>query len=145
MIVSLKEIFFKNYHRQGAQLNQSNQNIEFVFGESNKYHQIGISYLEFEITVRKNDDTKFHYDDAIRLVNNGFVFCFKEALVSTTHGSVIEHSKFCGQKSTVMKVISNKADDLLSQFDNVNEMIFQSLRDLLTYHLKTVIFLSKKC
>ena len=31
----------KIYHQQGAQLNQSDQNIEFNFGEHNNYHQIG--------------------------------------------------------------------------------------------------------
>ena len=36
-------------------------------------------------------------------------------------GSDIEHNKFCGQISTVMKVISNKDEDLLSQFGNINE------------------------
>ena len=41
--------------------------------------------------------------------------------MSTTIGSDIEHNKFCGQVSTIMKVISIKDDDLLSQFGNINE------------------------
>ena len=41
--------------------------------------------------------------------------------MSTTIGSDIEHDKFCGQIFTIMKVISNKDDDLLSQFGNINE------------------------
>ena len=56
----IKRDFTKIYHRQGDQLNQSDQNIEFIFGENNNYHQIGNAYLEFIITVRKNDDTRFH-------------------------------------------------------------------------------------
>ena len=28
---------------------------------------------------------------------------------------------FCGQVSTIMKVMSNKDGDILSQFDNINE------------------------
>ena len=79
-----------------TQLNQSDQNMEFIFGENNKYHQIGNSYLEFDITVRKSDSTNFHYDDPVRLVNNGFAFCFKEARLSTTLGSDIETNIFCG-------------------------------------------------
>ena len=67
----IKRYFTKIYHQQGAQLNQSDQNIEYVFGEKNIYHQIGGGYLEFIITVRKNDTTIFHVDDPIRLVNNG--------------------------------------------------------------------------
>ena len=117
----IKRDFTKIYHQQGAQLNQSDQNIEFIFGENNIYHQIGNSYLEFNITVRKNDTTNFHIEDPIRLVNNGYAFCFKEGRLSTTIGSDIEHNKFCGQISTIMKVISNKDDDLLSQFGNINE------------------------
>ena len=125
--------FTKIYHRQGDQLNQSDQNIEFIFGENNNYHQIGNGYLEFNITVRKNDDTNFHFDDPVRLVNNGFAFCFKEARLSTTIGSDIEINKFCGQVSTIMRAISNKDGDLLSQFDNINENdipVLERLADL---------------
>ena len=89
--------FTKIYHRQGDQINQSDQNIDIIFGENNNYHQIGNAYLEFNITIRKNDDTNFHYDDAVRSVNNGFAFCFKEARLSTTIGSDIETNNFCLQ------------------------------------------------
>ena len=90
-------------------------------GEINNYNQIGNGYLEFDRTERKSDSTKFHCDDPVRLVNNGFAFCFKEARFSTTIGSDIEHNSFCGQVSTVMRVISSKDGDLLSQFDNINK------------------------
>ena len=50
----------------------------------------------------------------MRLANNGFAFCFEEARLSTTIGSDIEHNKFCGQVSTIMRVISNEDCDLLS-------------------------------
>ena len=86
--------FTKIYHRQGDQLNQSDQNIESIFGENHNYHQIGNAYLEFNITVRKNDDTNFHDEDPVRLLNNGFAFCFKEARLSTSIGSDIEITKF---------------------------------------------------
>ena len=117
----IKRDLTKIYHQQGAQLNQSDQIIEFIFGENNNYHQIGNGYLEFNITVRKNDTTTFHIEDPIRLINNGYAFCFKEAHLSTTIGCDIEHKKFCGQVSTIMKVISNKDDDLLSQFGFIDE------------------------
>ena len=117
----IKRDFLKVYHQQGAQLNQSDQNIEFIFGEKNNYHKIGDAYLEFDITVRKTDTTNFHNEDPIRLVNIGFAFCFKEARLSTSVGSDIEHSKFCDQESTIMKAISNKDGDLLSQIDNISE------------------------
>ena len=117
----IKRDFTKIYQRQGDQINQSDQNIEFIFGENNNYHQIGNAYLEYNITVRKHDTTNFHNDDPVRLVNNGFAFCFKEARLSTSLGSDIEINKFCGQVSTIMRAISNKDGDLISQFDNINE------------------------
>ena len=129
----IKRDFAKNYHQQGAQLNQSDQNIDVIFGENNNYQQIGKAYLKFDITVRKKDTSKFHIEDPLRLVNNGFAFCLKEARLSTTNGSDIEHNKFCGQVSTIMKVISNKDGDLLSQFGNINENaipILERLADL---------------
>ena len=129
----IKRDFTKMYHRQGDQLNQSDQNIEFIFGENNNYHQIGNGYLEFNITVRKNDETNFHYDYPVRLVNNGFAYCFKEARLGTTIGSDIEINKFCRQISTIMRAISNKDGDLISQFDNINENdipILEQLADL---------------
>ena len=117
----IKRDFTKTYHQQGAQPNQSHQNIEFIFGENHNFYQIGNGYLEFNITVRKNDSINFLIEDPVRLVNNGYAFCYKEFRSSSTIGSDIEHNKFCGQISTIMKVLSNKDDDLLSQFGNINE------------------------
>ena len=117
----IKRDFTKFYHRRGDQLIQSDQNIEFIFGENNNYHQKGNAYLEFNITVRKNDTTNFHIDDPVRLVNNGFAYCFKKARLTTSIGGDVENNKFCGQVSTIMRAISKKDGDLLSQFDNINE------------------------
>ena len=64
----IKRDYLKVNHQQGAQLNQSDQNIEFIFGENDIYHQISNAFLDFDITVRKIDTTNFHYDDPIRLV-----------------------------------------------------------------------------
>ena len=130
---NIKRDFLKVYHQQGAQLNQSGQNIEIIFGENNTYHKIGDGYLEFDITVRKSDTPNFHIEDPMRLVNNGYAFYFKEARLSTTIGSYIEHNKPCGQVSTIMKVISNKDGDLLSQLDIINENdipLLETLADL---------------
>ena len=139
--------FLKVYHKQGAQLNQSDQYIEFSFGEKNNYHQVGNGYLEFDITVRKSDSTNFHYDDPIQLVNNAFAFCFKETRLSSPLESDIEINKFCGQVSTIMRVISNKDGDLPSHFDKINENVIpvlERLADLPTQirstpHQKTLI------
>ena len=128
---NIKEDFLKVYHQQGAQLNQSNQNIEFILGENNNYRQNVNGYLEFNITVRKNDGTNFHKEDLFRLVINGYALCLNEARLNTTIGSDIELNIFCGQVSTIMKVISNKDGDLLSQFDNINENVIPVLERLL--------------
>ena len=73
------------------------------------------------LQYRKNDTTSFHNDDPIRLVNNGFAYCFKEARLATSIGGDIEINKVCGPISTIMRAISNKDGDLLSQFDDINE------------------------
>ena len=129
----IKRDFTKLYHRQGDQWNQSDQNFKFIYGENSNYHQIGKAYLEYNITVRKNDDKNFHHEDPFRLVNNEFAFCFKEARLSIILGSDIKINKFCGQIFTIMRVISNKDGDLLSQFDSNNENdipILERLADL---------------
>ena len=47
---------------------------------------------------------------------------FQEARLSTSTTD-LEHNKKCGQISTVMRVISSRDGDLLSQFDNINEQV----------------------
>ena len=119
----IKRDFLKVYHQQGAQLNDADQNIEFIFGENNNYHQIGNSYLEFDITVRtQNAADAFDNNSPIRLTNNGLANAFQEARLSTATTD-LEHNKYCGQISTVMKLVSSRDGDLLSQFDNINEEI----------------------
>ena len=82
----------KIYHQRGAQLNESNQGIDFFLGESNNYHQIGNGYLEFDITLRKNaGDFKIYHvdvvvDEPIRFVNNASAYAFSIATLSTTEG-----------------------------------------------------------
>ena len=117
----IKRDFLKIYHQQGAQLNQSDQNIEFIFGENNNYHQVGNSYLEIDKTVRREDNANFTNNSRIRLTNNAFAYCFKEARLGVTSGGDLEHNKYVGQVSTIMRVLFSKDSDLLSQFDNINE------------------------
>ena len=117
----IKRDYLKIYHQQGAQINQSDQNIEFIFGGNNNYHQVGNSYLEFDITVRREDNAIFTNNSAICLTNNAFAYCFKEARFGVTSGTDLEHNKYVGQISTIMRVLTSKDADLLSQFDNINE------------------------
>ena len=117
----IKRDYLKTSHQQGAHLNQPDQNVEFIFGDNNNYHQIGISYLEFDLTVRRNDSADFDNDSAIRLTNNGSAYVFKEARLRTTSGSDVEHIKFVGQISSIVRCLTNKDCELLSQFDDNNE------------------------
>ena len=117
----IKRDYIKIYHQQGAQLNDPNQNVEFIFGENNNYHQIGNAYLQFDITVRRDPNANFTNADVIRLVNNAFAYTFKEATLSTTGGSEIEINKYVGQVSTIMRALTSRYGDLMSYFDKVNE------------------------
>ena len=73
----VKRDYTKVYHQQAANLNDSNQSVEFIFGENNTYYQIGNAYLELDITIRKvvipPADPNFANADQIRLINNAFV------------------------------------------------------------------------
>ena len=121
----IKRDYTKVYHNQGANLNDSNQNVDFIFGENNNYHQIGNAYLELDITVR-NTAGNFTNASAIRLVNNGFAFCFKEATLATTGGMEIEVNKYVGPVSTIMRMITSKDGDLSSYFDKNGESVIDN-------------------
>ena len=96
LIRASKKRFFKSISSTRSTFESRGSKNEFIFGENNNYCQIGNAYLEFDITVRKNDTTNFHNEDHIRLLKKSFAFCSKEAQLSTTIGSDIEHNKFLG-------------------------------------------------
>ena len=121
----VKRDYIRVYHQQGANLNDSNQNVEFIFGENNNYHQIGNSYLEFDITIR-NTAGNFTNASVIRLVNNAFAFCFKEASITTTGGMDIEVDKYVGPVSTIMRMLTSKDGDLSSYFDKNGESVLDN-------------------
>ena len=121
----VKRDFSKVYHQSGANLNDVNQNVEFIFGENNNYHQIGNAYLEFDITVQ-NDAGNFTNNSVIRLVNNAFAYCFKEAYLTTTGGMDIEVNKYVGPVSTIMRMITAKDSDLSSYFDKNGEAVLDN-------------------
>ena len=123
----VKRDYTKAYHQSGANLNDFNQNVEFIFGENNIYHQIGNANLEFDITIRKVVTAPAHpsftNDDQIRLINNAFAFCFTQASLSTTGGMDIEDIKYVGQVSTIMRLLTPKDNDLSSYFDKNGEAV----------------------
>ena len=115
----VKRDFLKIYHQKGANLNDSDQNVAFIFGENNNHHQISYAYLEFDLTVR-NPSANFDDTSEIRSINNAFAYCFKEAFLSTTGGSDMEHNKYGGQVSSILGYITSKGGDFLSLFDKFN-------------------------
>ena len=117
----LKRDFIKIYHQHGAEINDENQNIEIYLGENLKYTQIGISYLEIDIEVRKADETNFTKTDEIRLVRNGLAHIFKEGRLSTSAGTKTEHNKHKGPVSTLMRLLTKKDGDRSSYFGKFDE------------------------
>ena len=121
----VKRDYTKVYHQSGANLNESNQNVEFIFGENNNYYQIGNSYLEFDITIR-NTAGNFTDASAIRLINNAFAYCFTQPTLSTTGGMDLEDIKYVGQVSTIMRLLTSKDSDLSSYFDKNGESVIDN-------------------
>ena len=95
------------YHQQAANLKSFDQNIGVIIGEKNNYPQIDNAYLQYELTILKNvanaADRLLVDGDVIRLLNKAFAYCFKEARLSTSGGSDIEHNSFCGQVTITME------------------------------------------
>ena len=55
------------------------------------------------------------------MTNNALAYCFKEASLGISSGSDLEHNKYVGPISTIVRVLTSKDGDLLAQFDNINE------------------------
>ena len=110
----------KLYHQQGANLNDPDQNVDFIFGENNNYHQIGSAYLEFDITVRYTAGA-FTNAINIKLIRNALAYCFKKSRLSTTGSSDVKHIKHVGQVSTNMRLLTSKDSDLFSCSDESGE------------------------
>ena len=113
-----KKSFFKNYHQQSANLDEPDQNVQIIFLESYNYHQFGNSYLEYDITICKADNTYINHE-AIMMVNIAFAYIYHETRLSATGGSDLEYMEFVGQISTIMTLKSSK--DLISCVDKINE------------------------
>ena len=63
-----------------------------------------------------------HVDgDDIRLVNNAFAYCFKEARLSISRGSDFEQNKYVGQVFIIMRALASKDGVSLSHFDKIDE------------------------
>ena len=71
--------------------------------------------------MRREDNSNFTDNSRIRLTNNAFAYCFKEASLGVTSDSDLYQNKYVGPISTILRVLTSKDGDLLSQFDNIKE------------------------
>ena len=133
--------FLKICHQQAANLKASDQNVEFLVGENNNCHQIGNVCLQYELTIEKGvavaANSVLVNGDAIRLVINAFAYCFREARLSTTGGSDIEHNKYIGKKPTIMRASTSKHGDLFSHFEKIDESETEIEITSLHHHLNS--------
>ena len=117
-------------------INDSDQKIDILFREKNIYHPIGNAYLQYELTTEKDVANRVLVNgEAIRLVNNTFAYCFRGAHLGTTGGNDIEHNKYVGQVSTIMRALTSEDGDLLSHFDKIDESETEIEYTSLHYHL----------
>ena len=117
----------------------------FFFGENNICLQIGNAYLEFDITVRKDDKSNFQYDKPIRLVEIPSAFCSEEARLSTTIGSDIEHNKLSAKYLLLKKRYQIKMVIYYLNLIIIMNMIYHFLRVSLICYLKLDLHHTKKC
>ena len=112
----MKKDFIGIFHQQGANLDNLDQNIEFICGGNNRTHQIGIAYLQFHMKVLKADVKKFRITNdivtnaVIRLVSSDFACSLKETQMETTEGSDLEHNKYVGNVSTIMRISTSRME-----------------------------------
>ena len=57
----------KIHHQQGANLNYSDQIVENISGEYKNHHQNGYAYVQYDITVSRDDNANFVDASVIRL------------------------------------------------------------------------------
>ena len=71
----------------------------------------------------RNTTGNFTNASVMRLVNNAFAYCFKEVTLTTTGGMEVEHIKYVGPVSTIMRLLTSKDGDLSSYFDKNGESV----------------------
>ena len=117
---NIRRDFLKIHQKQGAKMNVSDQDIEFIFTEDENYHQIGNLDLQYDITVAKvalpavdSGRPSPHYPDffdgnEIRLMITTFANTFEQGRIATTGGADIEEKELIGKISTIRRVLTLK-------------------------------------
>ena len=103
---NIKKDYIKMYHQRGGEVDNENRKIELYFGQNLQFLQVGNSYLELDIEIKKADNTSFAIADESRLVNNGLTFVFQEVQISTSYGSETAQNEYLGPVSTIMSFLT---------------------------------------
>ena len=110
----LKGDFLKIYLQLPANLVDSDKKMTSYSVKTFIYYQNGNAYLQYEMILGKDvaiaANRNFEKGDAIRLLNNASAYYFKEARLSTTRSSDIEHNKDIVQVSTIMRASTSKME-----------------------------------
>ena len=91
-----KRDFIKHYYQYGGDVSNKKSNIKFYFGENRIFIQVGNGYLEFDIKIRKADNTNFAYGDVIRLAKNSFAYTIHDARIHHHQESKLNKIKSSG-------------------------------------------------
>ena len=87
-------------------MDNCDHDVEFILKKNNIYQQICNPYLQYEITVEKDEanqaDRIFIDGDTIKMVKNTSAYFINEARLATTDGSDTQQNKNFGQFSTFM-------------------------------------------
>ena len=70
------------------------------------------AYLQFDRRKRQADNSKFIKDIEKTMNNNALAYTFEETRLATTGGSDLEHNKYVGQISSIMRFLTTKDGDL---------------------------------
>ena len=87
---------------------------------------MGIGYLEFEIKVRKADETIFfvavdNTNEVFRFVDKTFAYTHHDARYSTSSGRKTEQIKRVGPFSTILSFLTHRDGDLSTYFEQIDE------------------------
>ena len=78
-------------------------------------------------------EPQFSDNDEVRLINNAFVYTSRDAKLATTGGCDLEHNKYVGESSAIMRLLTGKGEDLGSYFDKIDAIVIEnaSLKQIL--------------
>ena len=112
----IRRLFLKICHQIGQLVNDENQGSNFFCGENLNCIQEGKGFLEFDIKIRKADNTDLVVfndvvsNEVVRLVKIAFDYTIHDARISISTGTEKELNKFVGPVSTIMRLLTPKME-----------------------------------